>query len=312
MTRRCIQFVFSLWLGAIAVLSAGSARDAHALAPLDYIGPDSVKVAPPVPAPGQSATLTITDSTGVAAQVDEQSFAVRPGNILELRAKIALGYAEVIGSYTLVQDLGALEAGTYTVQYIAEARRIDQQYTGETKSWSWQLVVVDPMAKRNAIEYYNLTRNHYFVTSLQLEIDMLDSGQFSGWDRTGQSIQVVSPTASAAGFADVCRFYGLPEAGLDTHFYSAYRSECDSLIATGAGAWVLESDDAFRIFPVDLATGACPLGLLPAHRAWNGLAAVNHRYTTSAATLAEMVAKGWIAEGTGPNVAVWCALPPGN
>lgn len=296
-------------ISALAFSLAGLPFAAAAQAALDVINPDLVYTTPKVPPPGQPTSFTIVDSTGVGAAVEEE-WVTRTGATFEIRAKIKLGYGYVLGSYTILEDLGPLEAGTYTVRYVAEARRTDQPYTGETKTFTWQFVVIDSANGTKAIEYYNPPRDHYFLTTSATEIALLDSGYFPGWQRTGESIAVIKSGSPVADFASTCRFYGKPEAGLDTHFYSAYRSECDYLIANAADAWILESEDAFRIFPVDLATGACPVNLVGVHRAWNGSTDVNHRYTTSDAIQAAMVASGWVAEGSGPNVVVWCALPP--
>ena len=301
--------MFARFARVLVISLVALPHPAAALTALDLIGPDSASPSPTMPASGQTVNFTITDFTGVGAEV-EQKAVTQIDLTFEIRAKIVMGYYDVLGSYKIIEDLGPLDAGTYTVRYIAEARRFDQPYSGETKTFTWQFVVIDSANGTKAIEYYNPPRDHYFLTTSATEIALLDSGYFPGWQRTGESIAVIKPGSPVADFASTCRFYGKPEAGLDTHFYSAYRSECDYLIANAADAWILESEDAFRIFPVDLATGACPVNLVGVHRAWNGSADVNHRYTTSDAIQAAMVASGWVAEGSGPNVVVWCALPP--
>ena len=40
-------------------------------------------------------------------------------------------------------------------------------------------------ATLEAIEYYNASLDHYFVTSFANEIADLDGGVFAGWQRTG-------------------------------------------------------------------------------------------------------------------------------
>ena len=57
--------------------------------------------------------------------------------------------------------------------------------------------------------------------------------------------------------------------------------------------------------------GHCPAGTLPVYRLYNqGMgAAPNHRYTTSLATRAAMVAQGWVPEGIGPDAVEMCSPP---
>jgi hypothetical protein len=48
---------------------------------------------------------------------------------------------------------------------------------------------------------------------------------------------------------------------------------------------------------------------LPIYRTFNQRKDANHRYTTSIAIRDQMVARGGIAEGYGPNAVVLCGLP---
>jgi hypothetical protein len=43
------------------------------------------------------------------------------------------------------------------------------------------------------------------------------------------------------------------------------------------------------------------------YRLWNNRADTNHRYTSSTATRAEMRARGYLAEGYGPDAVAMCA-----
>ena len=45
----------------------------------------------------------------------------------------------------------------------------------------------------------------------------------------------------------VCRYYGRPQAGLDSHFYSASASECRGVAQRFPDAWILESAELFDI-----------------------------------------------------------------
>jgi hypothetical protein len=162
----------------------------------------------------------------------------------------------------------------------------------------------------DAIEYYDAALDHYFVTAIPAEIAALDGGQFPGWQRTGLSFQVYDTSTALAGVVPVCRFYGLPSAGLDSHFYSASVDECAEVKQKFPFAWKLESDDVFEVFLPDPATGQCPAGSIPIYRAWNNRVDSNHRYTTDLSVLQAMLAKGYLAEGYGPGPTLTAMCSP--
>src|SRR5207244_2964963 len=98
----------------------------------------------------------------------------------------------------------------------------------------------------DAIEFYNASLDHYFVTVFSDEINKLDTGVFVGWQRTGLDFKVIDPASSSPGDTPVCRFRGLPEAGLDSHFYSASPAECNEVAQKFPTAWQIESPNVFR------------------------------------------------------------------
>jgi len=159
----------------------------------------------------------------------------------------------------------------------------------------------------DAIEFYNASLDHYFVTAYPDEIGKLDNGFFVGWARTGQSFKVLDASTVAAGITPVCRFYGSPTAGLDSHFYSASPAECEDVKRKFAGIWLPESANVFEVYLPNTTTGACPSGSLPIYRSWNNRLDSNHRYTTDLATQQAMIAKGYVAEGYGPTPVVMCS-----
>ncbi len=160
-----------------------------------------------------------------------------------------------------------------------------------------------------AVEYYNASLDHYFVTAIPDEITKLDNGTFVGWARTGESFDVYD-VRSGGGNArhPVCREYGVPLYGLDTHFYSASIDECAATLQKGVGSWLLESSDVFEMDLPDT-NGNCPAGEIPVYRIWNQRKDSNHRYTTKTSIRDQMVAKGGVAEGYGPNAVALCGAP---
>ena len=155
------------------------------------------------------------------------------------------------------------------------------------------------------IEYYNANLDHYFITQNLDEITALDAGTFAGWVRTGQSFLAYLP--AVGGGLPVARYYGLPSAGLDTHFYT-FDSSPDVAAVEANPAWVLETADAFNLdAPDSVLTGVCPAGDIPVYRLWNGRSDSDHRYTTDPAIKAQMIAKGYVAEGYGPDAVMMCA-----
>jgi mono/diheme cytochrome c family protein len=155
----------------------------------------------------------------------------------------------------------------------------------------------------DVVEYYHAARDHYFMTGAAAEIADLDGGVHVGWARTGQ--QFKAWPVSATGTSPACRFY-LPPAVGDSHFYSASPAECDAVRAAYP-SFTFEAPGVFHIGLPDPVTGACAAGTLSVYRVWNQRADTNHRYTSSAAVRAQMLAAGWLAEGYGPGQVIMCA-----
>ena len=59
-------------------------------------------------------------------------------------------------------------------------------------------------------------------------------------------------------------------------------------------------------------TGACPAGTVPVYRLWNQRFDSNHRFTTDPVVKAQMVARGYVAEGYGPDAVSMCASSVGQ
>ncbi len=166
-----------------------------------------------------------------------------------------------------------------------------------------------PALAVTAVEYYNPTLDHYFISNLQPDIDALDSGRIPGWYRTGGEFYTYA--TGGAGYNPVCRYYIPPQHG-NSHFFSASPFECQTIFDRigfdpNYSGYILETSAAFYIALPDTQTGACPAGTTPVYRLWNARADSNHRYTTDPAVKAQMIARGYIAEGYGPNAVAMCA-----
>jgi len=165
------------------------------------------------------------------------------------------------------------------------------------------------------VEYYNGTLDQFFITSNPDEMRALDDGSTRDWLRTGEVFVAlpVSRTASPERGNAVCRYYGRPQAGNNSHFLSASREECAAVGARFPLEWQLETSEAFRAYLPDMTTGVCADGTLPVYRGFNNLPHPNHRYSLSMSMIQSMstyLGNGqrvpWIAEGYGPDRVAMC------
>jgi uncharacterized protein (DUF1800 family) len=144
-----------------------------------------------------------------------------------------------------------------------------------------------------AIEYFNTTLRHYFVTASPGEIQSVETGGAGpGWVRTGGQFGVFTHESDAAGLVPVCRFYGTPGVGPNSHFYTASAAECE-LVKQDHG-WTYEGI-AFYV-----PAGPCATGTTAVYRSYNnGFARndSNHRFTVDATLFARSSAFGYVAEG---------------
>ncbi len=178
----------------------------------------------------------------------------------------------------------------------------------------WPAAAAIPAAVQSeVIEFYHKDFDHYFITADPKEIQDLDTGVHTGWTRTGYRFPSIKLGAEPAATTPVCRFYGRPEAKLDSHFYSSKLSECDDVKRKFPEAWQFESEEVFRAYAVDPQTGRCPSDTIPVYRLWNQRPDVNHRYTDQLLVFKQMLAKGYKAEGDGnPNEPVAFCTPAGG
>ena len=158
----------------------------------------------------------------------------------------------------------------------------------------------------DVVEFHNTILDHYFMAAGPDEIQAIGNGAAGpGWELTNQAFKawLTPPSDTSFGAVPVCRFYGVPAGGPNSHFFTAEPGECETVKRNGG--WFYEGI-GFYIRPVD-SNGACPAGYLQVQRAYNNgfpRNDSNHRFSTSDSTMRAMAAKGWSIEGP-----VMCARP---
>lgn len=144
-------------------------------------------------------------------------------------------------------------------------------------------------------EFYNEDLDHYFRTGNKGDAAIINKGGAGpGWFDTLDYFYAWS--SSQGGALPVCRFYGTPGIGPNSHFYTADPAEC-AQVKLDRG-WTYEGVAFFAMLPS--ATGLCPSGTTPIYRAYNNrwmFNDSNHKYTARYSDYVEIVAKGWNAEG---------------
>ncbi len=152
-----------------------------------------------------------------------------------------------------------------------------------------------------AVEFYNPTLNHYFVTAFPEEAAALDVGfPVAGWRRTGFDFKVWMRDTPHG--LPACRFFGTPGIGPNSHFYTINPAECSFVMANPY--WMFEAIAFNAEEPVG---NDCPPGRSLVTRIYNnGMGGqANHRFLTSHSEIAHMIQdEGWILEGP-----VFCTPP---
>lgn len=302
------------WYGQHTEISTGAKDDTNLTVPAIVLPPSVVPGTPK----WVGATLTYPDAdmwsntvAGTSTLFGAQNYTpVYAANTLETVVVPAGTFANALQVY---ENRGGYRRnmwfapGVGLVKYV----ELNSPVVVELVSYTVPGGGTDPNAV-TVVEYYHAALDHYFITATADEISKLDSGYFQGWVRTGYSFRAIAGTApTPAGASPVCRFYGNPAYGLDSHFYSASPEECAAVKAKFPEQWIFESDQVFQVYLPNTKTGACPAGTVPVYRSWNNRRDSNHRYTTNAGVQAQMVAKGYIAEGYGNPPTVMCAFSSG-
>lgn len=278
---------------AASIVLLSLAATAHAFLPVYQA---QVSVRPWVPTPQEHVLIAVSDIYsgnigGIGRDFSDVTVTVN-GNTITVAAKFAPVDSATAGIVSRVLDVGTLPAGRYTVVYSA-----DSDWNPSFHQATMQFSVAEG-GLTTVVEYYNAARDHYFITADKAEMMLLDNGTMSGWTRTGETFKVMFGESMQSSAKSICRFYGLPSAGLDSHFFSASMSECIDVLHRWPTQWQLETTNAFGVTNEAPVTN-CFLGdTQPLYRLYNNRADVNHRYTTSKVTRDAMVAKGWILEGS--------------
>jgi len=163
----------------------------------------------------------------------------------------------------------------------------------------------DALNTVDVIEYYHPGFNHYFITSIQQEIEVLGKAPLDDWYITGSRFLAHKASSPPLAAVDVCRFFNDRFGGVSTHFYAPKGLGCEATLA-GFPDWTLESSKLFvASLPED--DGSCAPGSTPVFRIYNnGMGgAPNHRFTTDARVRLQMIENGHVPEGVGMGVG-WC------
>ncbi len=149
-----------------------------------------------------------------------------------------------------------------------------------------------------AVEYYNASLNHYFMTASALEIGILDANVvFPGWARTGVEFSAYASPADNPSALPVCRFFGTPGVGPNSHFYTSDASEC--AVTKQNPDWIYETIAFYIPVPSVNGTGSCSGVTQPVYRSFypGGLTVnSNHRFLPDL-TMHEKMAGSSLLEG---------------
>ena len=134
-------------------------------------------------------------------------------------------------SFSTVQVVvGPLAPASYTVTTLFHQVDPTGNYDCPAQTTALKIEQANgPVERLTVVEFYSAAMDHYFMSAEPAEIADLDNGVHRGWSRTGLGFNVFAPSKSGGVGVAVCRFYGLPSAGLDSHFYTSDRNECASI-----------------------------------------------------------------------------------
>jgi uncharacterized delta-60 repeat protein len=273
---------------------------------------------------GSAGTVNFATSSGFGGLYVNAAASQADGKLLVALSSPNVTFPDRVMRFTIdgAADATFGSAGSFVSFGLSSIRAIAIQPDGDlvlggvskTGNFAIERNLSGPVA---AIEFHHAVLDHYFLSMDPHEIEDLDFNVHQGWQRTGQSLPVfgslAAATGAAAGVANypVCRFYIPPQHG-DSHFFSVDPVECAAALAKSAtdpnfSGYVQETASAFYLGIPNSFTGACPAGTIPVYRLWNRRFDSNHRYTTDPAVKAQMIARGYVSEGSGPEGVAMCA-----
>jgi len=263
-------------LGATSGLSAASLR---------------MLVTPPLPAPGTLLAFSVDDPApaypNAVPILRVTELAPAPAGVV----RTATGVRAATANW--IDIIHGLPAGQYVAQYfdLPDPSALND---GSVPKASFTFFV-SSKGPVQVVEYFNAAIGRYFITADEAEIAALDSGHIPGWQRTGQSFHALPADQTPSNGGVACRFYGLPEYGLDSHFFSDSPEECVAVAAQWSERWLLENPAAFGTLG-DIAPFECDDTMQKLYRLYSNRQGADHRYTTSESIRDAMVAQGWTVE----------------
>jgi uncharacterized protein (DUF1800 family) len=152
-----------------------------------------------------------------------------------------------------------------------------------------------------AVEYFHVASRQYFMTASSAEMRLVDSGGAGGsWLRTGGQFSAYAGANDVPGLSPVCRFYGTPGRGPNTHRFTADAAECAAMRADPA--WIYEGVSFYIATPQG---GACTPGTTPVYRSYR--TGLDRAYSNQRFTVDPTVAANAAAEGHAPDGVVMCS-----
>jgi serine protease len=141
--------------------------------------------------------------------------------------------------------------------------------------------------------FYNPDLNHYFMVGTGEEVDFVLSGVPGRW--WDMEDYFLAWRDGSQGALPVCRFYGTPGVGPNSHFYTVDPGECEMI--KNAQGWTYEGIAFYMKKP---SNGTCPSNTTPIHRYYNNRWMhndSNHRYASHLFDIDYMIQQGWTYEG---------------
>jgi hypothetical protein len=256
-----------------------------------------------------SVNLDITGRYAVELWATRSFYASTPNTFsgIPMGKKIIgdyLGGSFLPSMWTLIPFTSAVPIGYYPTIVITR--------DDGTNNWPFSYAVsssrtlLDPASVTAGVfEFYAPSLNHFFITANTAEAVNLANNPQLGWRLTGDiQIHIARSLAGVDGTSGVCRFYGHPTIGPNSHFYTADPGECNFLrqlqLSTpfGRPRWNYEEIAFAAFLPNSL--GQCPAPFTPVARFYNNGAAANdsnHRYVSTQANFNAMLNTGWRNEG---------------